>query len=68
MSYSFFIWGSAPNDDGTFQPWEIYNVIPDLDSGKKCPDHLAQLILRYAKQDNPEIRFQMTDQPKVPVS
>ena len=66
MAYSFFIWGSAPRQNGTFEPWEIYNVIPDLDSGKKCPEHLAQSMLRDAKQQNPGVQFEMTDRPNVP--
>tara|TARA_B100001094_G_C17584930_1_gene509214 strand:+ start:250 stop:483 length:234 start_codon:yes stop_codon:yes gene_type:complete len=66
MSYSFFIWGSIPRDNGTFHPWEIFNVLPDLDSGKKCPKHFAELMLRYAIIDNPGVQIAMTDQPKVP--
>jgi hypothetical protein len=66
MTYSFFIWGSEPRQDGTFHPWEIFNVIPDLDSGKKCPKHLAKLMLLDAKEQNPSVQFAMTEQPKVP--
>ena len=66
MSYSFFIWGSEPRDDGTFYPWEIYNVLPDIEPGKKCPDHLAQLMLRDAIEENPGFQFAMTDCPQVP--
>lgn len=66
MAYSFFIWGSAPRQNGTFEPWEIYNVIPDLNSGRKCPEYLAQSMLRDAKQQNPGVQFEMTDRPNVP--
>ena len=38
----------------------------DLDSGKKCPKHFAELMLRYAITDNPGVQIAMTDQPKVP--
>lgn len=66
MSYSFFIWGSEPRADGTFYPWEIYNVLPDIEPGKKCPQHLAQLMLRDAMEENPGFQFAMTDCPQVP--
>jgi len=66
MTYSFFIWGSEPRQDGTFHPWEIFNVVPDLDSGRKCPERFARLMLQDAKEQNPGIQFAMTEQPKVP--
>lgn len=60
MTYSCFIWGSEPRDDGTFHPWEIYNVIPE------CPEWIAKRMLDDAIKCNPGVQIAMTEKPKVP--
>jgi len=64
--YSHFIWGSEPKGDGSFHPWEIFNVIPCDDKGRPCSDHLAERIFRDAKKCNPDCLFVMTTEPKLP--
>jgi len=68
MAYSHFIWESAPNGDGTFQPWEIFNVIPCDDKDNPCSEHLAERIFWDAKEANPGHLFVMTTEPKLPDS
>jgi len=66
MAYSHFIWGSEPRGDGTFYPWEIFNVIPEIKPGQPCSQATAERLLVDAQRCNPGHQFVMTTRPKIP--
>ena len=68
MTYSHFIWGSEPRGDGTFHPWEIFNVLPEIEPGKPCPENIALQCFVDAQRCNPGFQFVMTTKPKIPAN
>ena len=64
-------WGEREGgggQDGTFCPWEIYNVLPCDDRGRPCHEGTAQRLLADAKQCSPGVLFVMTTEPQLPTT